>query len=107
MLHGWGGSKADFESTSPAGDGNETFDYNNVYYAQQGFAVVNYSDHQSQCRLRLPFAEMAGLKVRLVDMMGSEVYCRDGRELGEPGLFIDQGPWRYNVFRLESGEKRP
>ena len=43
MLHGWGGSKTDFESSSPAGDGNETFDYNNVYYAQHGYAVVNYS----------------------------------------------------------------
>src|SRR2546428_239067 len=43
MMHGWGGSKAGFESSSPAGDGNETFDYNNVYYAQQGFAVLNYS----------------------------------------------------------------
>ena len=40
-------------------------------------------------------------------MMESEVYCREGSELGEPGLFIDLGPWRYNVFRLESGEKRP
>src|SRR5262249_57149595 len=43
MMHGWGGSKPDFESSTPAGDGNETFDYNNVYYAQHGFAVVNYS----------------------------------------------------------------
>src|SRR3954453_8912143 len=43
MLHGWGGSKTNFESTEPGGDGNETFDYNNVYYAQHGFAVVNYS----------------------------------------------------------------
>ena len=43
MLHGWGGSKAAFESSSPAGDGNETFDYNNVYFAQHGFAVLNYS----------------------------------------------------------------
>jgi predicted acyl esterase len=43
MLHGWGGSKASFEAASPAGDGNETFDYNNVYYAQHGYAVVNYS----------------------------------------------------------------
>jgi fermentation-respiration switch protein FrsA (DUF1100 family) len=43
MLHGWGGSKTDFESTTPAGDGNETFDYNNVYYAQHGYAVLNYS----------------------------------------------------------------
>jgi cephalosporin-C deacetylase-like acetyl esterase len=43
MMHGWGGSKTDFESSTPAGDGNETFDYNNVYYAQHGYAVLNYS----------------------------------------------------------------
>jgi predicted acyl esterase len=43
MLHGWGGSKKDFESTSGSGDGNETFDYNNIYYAEHGYAVVNYS----------------------------------------------------------------
>jgi predicted acyl esterase len=43
MMHGWGGSKTDFEASKPEGDGNETFDYNNDYYAQHGFAVVNYS----------------------------------------------------------------
>jgi predicted acyl esterase len=37
MLHGWGGSKADFESTSPAGH------YNNNYYAKHGYAVLNYT----------------------------------------------------------------
>jgi hypothetical protein len=43
MLHGWGGNKGAFESSSPNGDGNNTFHYNNVYFAQQGYAVVNYS----------------------------------------------------------------
>jgi fermentation-respiration switch protein FrsA (DUF1100 family) len=43
MMHGWGGNKTAFESSSPEGNGNETFDYNNVYYAQHGYAVVNYS----------------------------------------------------------------
>jgi predicted acyl esterase len=43
MLHGWAGNKEAFESSSPEGDGNETFDYNNVYFAQHGYAVVNYS----------------------------------------------------------------
>jgi predicted acyl esterase len=43
MLHGWGGSKTAFESSSPVGDGNVTFDYNNIYYAQHGYAVVNYT----------------------------------------------------------------
>jgi fermentation-respiration switch protein FrsA (DUF1100 family) len=44
MLHGWGGDKTAFESsTGPNGDGNETFHYNNVFFAQQGYAVVNYT----------------------------------------------------------------
>src|SRR5436305_4186908 len=44
MLHGWGGDKTAFESSSgPNGDGNETYHYNNVYFAQQGYAVLNYS----------------------------------------------------------------
>jgi pimeloyl-ACP methyl ester carboxylesterase len=43
MMHGWEGNKTAFEATTPAGDGNETFDYNNIYYAQHGFAVLNYS----------------------------------------------------------------
>jgi len=43
MLHGWGGNKSAFEAGSAAGDGNETFDYNNVYYAEHGYAVLNYT----------------------------------------------------------------
>jgi predicted acyl esterase len=43
MLHGWGGSKSSFEAATAAGNGNETFDYNNVFYAEHGYAVVNYS----------------------------------------------------------------
>jgi predicted acyl esterase len=43
MMHGWGGSKSSFEASTPEGDGNETYDYNNVYFAQHGYAVVNYS----------------------------------------------------------------
>ncbi len=43
MLHGWGNDKTSFESSTAAGDGNETYHYNNVYYAQHGYAVVNYS----------------------------------------------------------------
>jgi pimeloyl-ACP methyl ester carboxylesterase len=37
MLHGWGGNKTAFESTSPDGG------YNNVFFARRGYAVVNYT----------------------------------------------------------------
>jgi fermentation-respiration switch protein FrsA (DUF1100 family) len=43
MLHGWGGSKTDFESTDPNGNGSTTDHYNNDYFARQGYAVVNYT----------------------------------------------------------------
>ena len=43
MMHGWGGSKTDFESDTAAGDGSVTYHYNNVYYAQHGYAVLNYT----------------------------------------------------------------
>jgi fermentation-respiration switch protein FrsA (DUF1100 family) len=43
MLHGWGNDKTSFESTSPNGDGSITYHYNNTYYAEHGYAVVNYT----------------------------------------------------------------
>ena len=63
--------------------------------------VTNYSDHQAQCHLRLPFAELGGRRLRLVDVMGTEVYERDGNELIDPGLYIDLAAWRYNMFTLQ------
>lgn len=64
--------------------------------------VVNYSDHQAQCRLRLPFTGLTTRRWRLVDALGSAVYERDGGELTDPGLYIDLAGWRYNVFRLDA-----
>ena len=43
MLHGWGGSKTDFEATSLDGNGTNTWHWNNVWFAAHGFAVLNYT----------------------------------------------------------------
>ena len=43
MLHGYGNDKTSFESTTPQGDGSITYHYNNDYYAEHGYAVVNYT----------------------------------------------------------------
>jgi pimeloyl-ACP methyl ester carboxylesterase len=46
MLHGYGGSKTDYEETSPEGDSDDndtTYHWNNNFFAKQGYAVVNYS----------------------------------------------------------------
>ena len=65
--------------------------------------VVNYAGNQGQCRLPLPFPEFRGKQVRLTDLMGTEVYDRDGSELVSPGLYIDHSPWHFNVFALQAG----
>jgi X-Pro dipeptidyl-peptidase (S15 family) len=41
MLHGWGGNKSAFESENPEGSSSTTYHYNNTYYAQRGYAVMN------------------------------------------------------------------
>jgi pimeloyl-ACP methyl ester carboxylesterase len=41
MLHGWGQDKNAFESENPEGSSSTTYHYNNTYYAQRGYAVVN------------------------------------------------------------------
>jgi hypothetical protein len=91
----------------PAWDGNPTWQDFLAYAWQtpdgsRHAVVVNYSDHRGQCYLRLPFAGLAGGQFRLVDLMGSEVYERDGADLVDRGLFIDLAAWRYNVFTLET-----
>ena len=65
-------------------------------------AVMNYADNRGQCYLRLPFPELEGRQLLLTDLMGSEVYHRDGGDLVHRGLYVDQAPWQINVFELRS-----
>jgi len=50
MLHGWGNSKTEWEATSLAGNGTNSYDWNNAWFAAQGWAVLSYTArgfHQS------------------------------------------------------------
>jgi hypothetical protein len=90
----------------PAWPANWTSD-NFIAYAWAGggnrhLVVVNYAGNQAQCRQRLPFPELRGKRVRLTDVIGTEVYDRDGAELVEAGLYIDHGPWHFKVFELRA-----
>ena len=44
-------------------------------------------------------------QVRLTDVMGTEVYDRDGSELVDNGLYIDHAPWHFNVFELRADRR--
>ena len=90
----------------PAWSGNWTSANFIAYYweldeGNRYVVVVNYSQNQSQCRLKLRFADIRGASVRLSDLMGTEVYRRDRSDLVDNGLYIDHARWHFNVFKLE------
>ena len=129
MLHGWGGNKGAFESSTPEGDGNETYDYDNVYYAQHGFAVVNYTARgwgrscgSLESRLETPGCEKGWLHLAdqryeardtqyLLGLLADERIARP-RGIGVTGISYGGGQsielaYLRNRVRLPGGELAP
>jgi glycosidase len=92
----------------PAWDGNWTWDCF-LAFAWQGagedrlLVTVNYAGNQSQCYVRLPFADLGKARWRLTDLLGDAIYDRDGDDLQRHGLFLDTPPWQASVFSLTKG----
>jgi hypothetical protein len=61
---------------------------------------VNYAPNQSQCHVRLPFADLAGKKWLLQDQLHQASYEWNGDDLGGKGLYLDMAPWQAAVFAL-------
>ena len=55
--------------------------------------TVNYAPNQSQCRVRLPFADLSNGQWRLQDLIGDATYDREGADLQARGLYLDEFPW--------------
>src|SRR5947209_11753722 len=43
MLHGFGNNKHEWESTTNEGDGADKYDWNNHWFAEHGYYVLNYT----------------------------------------------------------------
>lgn len=63
--------------------------------------VVNLSDSASQARVSVPGEEIRGKNWRLIDLLSYETWDREGDEMAGAGLYVDLGPWRCNLFRLQ------
>ncbi len=89
----------------PAWEGNWTVDCF-LAFAWQGpggerlLVTVNYAPNQSQCYVRLPFADLAGCQWRLEDQTDEVAYDRDGGDLQARGLYLDARPWQASVFAM-------
>ncbi|MCE9604920.1 MAG: alpha-amylase [Planctomycetia bacterium] len=90
---------------APAWEGNGTNDCFVAFSWQDTdgtrlLIVVNYSDHQSQCHVRLPFDDLGDDPWLLENQLGAEEYAWNGKDLRGNGLFLDEGPWKTSVFAL-------
>jgi fermentation-respiration switch protein FrsA (DUF1100 family) len=89
MLHGLGGSKTDFEATSAAGAGPTTFEYNNVFFAQRGYLVVNYSARGWGDSCGTPLSRTPNCDTGWLRLADQRWEVRDAQYL--LGLLVDAG----------------
>ena len=64
--------------------------------------IVNLSGHTVQARVHMPWRELAGRTWRLSDAFSGATYDRDGDEMLGPGLYVELGPWNFNLFECGS-----
>src|SRR5918999_651844 len=133
MLHGWGGSKSNFESDSPEGGSSTTgaattYHYNNTYYAQRGYAVVNStargfgrscgkSGFTDECETRKSYVHLADQRWEARDtqhLLGllADQQVSDPAALGVTGISYGGGQsielaYLRDRIRLEDGSFAP
>ena len=61
---------------------------------------LRLSLNQSQCHVRLPFADLGNSKWRLKDLLDDAAYDWAGNDLQGRGLYLDEHPWSARVFAL-------
>ena len=62
--------------------------------------VLNLSDRRSQAWVRLSWGDLAGRPWRLIDIVSGELYERDGREVLDPGLYVDLYGWDFHFLKF-------
>jgi len=68
---------------------------------QRLLVVVNYSPHQGQCYVRLPWGELSGKQITFNDQLDEADYVRSGDDLDQFGLYMDMPAWDSHVFMVE------
>jgi glycosidase len=94
--------------TVPAWEGNPTAEnflliqWANLEAENPAFdlVAVNFAPHQSQCYAPLQIPNLQAHCWRMENLLGSEKFEREGRELARPGLYLDAPPYAAHLFRF-------
>jgi glycosidase len=67
-------------------------------HEERYLAALNFSNFQSQARIPFPWLDFPKGTLQLVDLFSGAVYQREGRELLDPGLYVDLPPWGFHFL---------
>jgi glycosidase len=60
--------------------------------------VLNFGRDPGRCHVRLPFDDVPGAKLDLVDRLSGDRFERHGDELADVGLYVELPPWGAHVL---------
>jgi glycosidase len=89
-----------------AWEGNRTFESYISFAWNNGngekiLVSVNYSSKRSQCYIKLPFSDLNGSAWLMKDLLSETAYEREGCDLHEKGMYLDEPAWKAYVFLMQ------
>jgi len=72
--------------------------------ADRWLIVVNLSHNIAQGHVRVPWEEVRGASMRLVDALCDASYERAGSSMLSPGLYVELMPWGCHCFQCSAVE---
>ncbi len=63
--------------------------------------VVNLSERSAQAQVRVPWEDVRGATVHLIDALSQATYDRAGTDMLSPGLYVELGPWGRHFLKCE------
>jgi glycosidase len=64
--------------------------------------VVNYGPDAGRCHVRIPFDDVAGAPVELIDRLSGDRFERHGDDLARLGLYVELPAWGAHVLVVET-----
>lgn len=63
-------------------------------------AVINFAPQRSRCLAPITARGVAGREWTMRDLLGDELYRRDGTEMAGRGLYLELPPWGAQIFQF-------
>lgn len=66
--------------------------------------VINFSERPAQARVPLDWPELSEHRWRLTDLLGDDVFDREGDDLAGSGMFVGMQPWQVHLLSVEPAD---